>query len=214
MNKLVIFDMDGVIFDTTQIASENMFPDFPQFTHEVHLKMLEGNFHQEMTNFKQLHNYKDPKEDELKKRQQTFAEKKSHASIFPGMRELLENLHKQGYILVLNTSAWERNTLPLLEKNNVLGFFDYLATAEVSKDKIEKFKLIEQRYNSTNESSVFITDTLGDLKEAAQVGIKTICVTWGAHTRDYFLRETFDNLFAITKNSNELIGAIQKYFKS
>ncbi len=29
-----------------------------------------------------------------------------------------------------------------------------------------------------------ITDTLGDLKEANQTGIKTIAVTWGVHQRE------------------------------
>ena len=48
---------------------------------------------------------------------------------------------------------------------------------------------------------LFITDTLGDIIESNKVGIKSVGVTWGYHTKEnlskgnpFFIAENFDDL--------------------
>ena len=81
------------------------------------------------------------------------------------------------------------------------------------KNKTEKFKTIDRLYNSDAQHSIFITDTLGDLREAKLAGVPTICVTWGAHDRSYFEREPHENLLKIVDTSQELLSNIYNYFK-
>ena len=50
---------------------------------------------------------------------------------------------------------------------------------------------------------------MGDLKEAHKVGMKTIAVTWGVHSKDYFIKEDYKNLVAVVETVQELESYIE-----
>lgn len=89
--------------------------------------------------------------------------------------------------------------------------FDFIATAELTKNKTVKFKLIEEKYNVNSHNILFITDTLGDIKEADIAGIPTIAVTWGFHDKSFFEREKHSNLVIIVDTIKELEDFIKEY---
>ena len=78
-----------------------------------------------------------------------------------------------------------------------MKYFDFVATKEVSNSKVEKFKIIEEKYGVTSQETLFITDTLGDVREADVAHVPTVAVTWGAHNRKYFTDEPHKNVIAI-----------------
>ncbi len=194
--------MDGVIIDSIQIARNYFLETHPGATEEMSKEMLSGNIHEEI--IKYAHLKKLETEEEKIIRQKTYSEIKTKAPIFVGMRELLEKLHNQGFILILNTNAFDRNTLPILEYSKITHLFNFVATAELSKSKVEKFKLIEEKYKTDKEDLLFITDTLGDIKEANIANISAVAVTWGAHDRSFFEREKYTNLVKIVDSVKEL----------
>lgn len=204
MTKLIIFDLDGVIADSTKLVSEYFLKIYPTLTVESSTALLNGNFHEELEKFKLTNKPIEETEEEKKIRQETYSKEKAKVSLYAGIRELLEELKRAGCVLTINTSATEVNCTPLLENSKIKDLFDFLGTAEVSKSKVEKFKIIEDKFKIPRENSIFITDTLGDLREAATAGIKTIAVTWGAHTKETFTREKFDNLVAVVDTVGEL----------
>lgn len=200
--KMVIFDMDGVLFDSVKLAHEHTLRIFPGITDEMHKELLNGNFHEGIKKIEHLRITETDEEKELRKRK--YAEEKSKMPLYNGVEDFLKHLHSNGYILALNTSAYDRNTVPLLEKAGILEMFDFLGTADISKSKAEKFKIMEEKYGFKNDEVIFVTDTLGDLLEAKVAGIPTVCVTWGAHNREYFTREAHANLVGIVDNFEEL----------
>lgn len=211
MKKIIIFDLDGVIFDTPEIAAQYMFEQYPTLTREIQREFLCGNIHEAIEKFRLTVEPNIETEEEIEIRKKHYIERKMKCPLYPGIYELIKDLYNKGYILTINTSATDQNCIPLLENAGIKDMFDYIATKEVSKNKSEKFTMIQERYEVNKEDMIFITDTLGDLKEAQHSGITTIAVTWGAHDESFFIREKYDNLKAIVHSSNELKHLLETF---
>ncbi len=204
IKKVIVFDMDGVLFDTPQMVNEFFMQTYPNLTKEIMDKILSGNFHEELEKFKKTNSPISETPEEHQARAAAYSAKKLQSPLYDGIFKLLEKLHSSRYTLVMNTSAIERNTLPLLEYSNTLKFFDFVATAETSKSKVEKFQIISDKYHVPKPKMIFITDTLGDLREADVAGVPTIAVTWGAHTCEHFISEPHANLIKVVDSVKEL----------
>ena len=200
--------MDGVLFDTIPFAEEFFLNNHPGITSEMYKDMHTGNFHEGTQKYSHLK--KSETEEERSQRLIFYAEKKSKTPLFEGIKEFLETLHNSGYFLALNTNAYDRNCLPLLESTGIKSLFDFLATAELSKDKVEKFRLIKEKYKVDEKEMLFITDALGDVKDADIARVPTIAVTWGVHDKTFFEREKHDNLIGIVNTVKELSNFIKK----
>ena len=200
--KIIIFDFDGVLFDTGSFAEELILQGHPGMTREMLKKINAGNFYEEIKKY--AHLKKPETEEERAQRHIDYAEKKSHAQMFDGIKDLLKDLHSLNYILVLNTTAFNRNCLPLLEKHEIKSLFDFIGTAEISKSKTEKFKIIEEKYNANKSDMLFVTDSLGDVKEAEVAEVPTVAVTWGVHDISFFEKEKHANLIGIVNTVQEL----------
>lgn len=196
--------MDGVLFDSVSLANEYIRKKYPDITDEYHQEMMTGNYHEEYAKLKTFFPSPEKSDEEKLLQKETFSEMKSRVPMYSGMKELLQKLHQEGYILALNTSAYNRNCLPLLEREELTLLFDFLGTAETSKSKVEKFMMIENTYGLHNKDTLFVTDTLGDIREAAEAGVPTVAVTWGAHDRSFFEREENSNLIGIVDTVLEL----------
>lgn len=204
--KIIIFDMDGVLFDSMGIAQEFFIKKHPGVTPVMYKEMYAGNYHEESEKYSHL---KLSEADEKKLEDQTtYAEAKSKAPLFDGIKDLLVSLKNNGFILTLNTSAFVKTTVPLLEKADIKYLFDLIVTAEISKSKVEKFNLISEKFGIDKNNIIFVTDSLGDVKEADVAKIPTIAVTWGIHDRSYFNPEINNNLIAIIDSVDELKGKL------
>ena len=199
--KVIVFDMDGVLFDTIPYARKVFMERHPGVTEEMYNEIHSGNFHDNALKYKHLH----IKETEAEKEQHRvkYAQKKSQTPLFDGIDDLLKVLKEQEHILVVNTNAYNRNCLELLKNAGIQDLFDFIATAEVSKDKVEKFEFIKDKYKTDN-NIIFVTDALGDVLDAEKVDIPTIAVTWGVHDRSFFERKKHKNLLHIADTVEEL----------
>lgn len=126
----------------------------------------------------------------------------------PDIPEVLAELDPRYALSILSSNRLDVIE-PYLQKCNLRQYFDEILDRDTSRSKVEKLHMLLQSHNATPTDTIFITDTLGDIREAAEVGVKCIGVSWGFHSRAT-LEEGKPLL--IVDHPLDLVGAIDGYF--
>lgn len=204
--QFILFDFDGVIADSFQPAFEINKIICPNLTEDIYRKRFEGN----------INDWKEPVNihtEECRHDIDFFAEyiprMKSEVQIVPGMKDVIIELEKDHMLIVISSTI----TSPIqefLEGHDLANHFDWIMGKDIHKSKIEKIKMVFDKYDVEAKSCVFITDTLGDMREAEKMNIGAIGITWGFHTP-----ETLQNgkPFRLVEKPNEILTAVADYFK-
>lgn len=101
-----------------------------------------------------------------------------------GMTTVLEDLHNgEARQLFMLSSSINPSIKKYLEKYRLCYLFDRIYGASVHKNKAVKIKMHLDAFAINPEETVFITVTLGDMREAAHHNIRSIRVSWGFHPR-------------------------------
>ncbi len=125
--------------------------------------------------------------------------KKPKIKFFPGALNLIKKLNRK-YILTIASSGKKDNIINLLKQHGINNLFG-LILAESAYTKEIIIKEILSKFRVRAEETIMIADTVGDLRVAKKVGLKTIAVTWGFHSST--LLKTADADYT-TKNFKEL----------
>lgn len=128
------------------------------------------------------------------------------ASILQVLKDVLKNLY-QKYILAIVSSTSNNTIKKILEREGILSYFKDILGFENYTSKVVKNKMLLEKYKITSQDAVFITDTVGDIIEARDSGIKSIAVTWGFHEEERLQKA---NPEKIVNNPEDLLKAIQE----
>lgn len=202
--------MDGVILDTANIDLAYLQQAYRDFTREDYERTLNQNWSNGVKEYQNRQKYLNESED-LDMKDKCHPDKES-IGVFPGISEALEELARDGYLIALNTSASDRNTMMPLDKAGILPYFDWAGTCETSFSKVDKFKMIQEKFSLSNKDCLFFTDTIGDLAEAHKAGIATIGVSWGLRHKAFFEKVDYDNLIKVIDNPDKIVDTVQAFF--
>ena len=100
---------------------------------------------------------------------------------YPGVRELLEGLQKQGHRLFVATSKPETTAILVLKHFDLFRYFELVCGATADSSRVEKADVIAYLKTQTGitEEILMVGDTAFDVVGAAEHGIRTIGVSWG-----------------------------------
>jgi len=202
--SIVVFDFDGVIVNSHDLVIDHLMNLFSGLTPEL---FREDRMDNSLKLEKFTKNLLSP-EVELEKKAR-YSKNKLNLNIFEGMRELLIDLSSRTR-LALNTAAYDRNCLPMLQKHGLLDAFSCITTRDTKETKEENFIHIAEKLNAKLSDLLFITDTVGDLLDAEKLHIETIGVLWGLHDRSYFERRRHSNLLALVSTVEDLKNLLFK----
>ena len=172
--KTIIFDFDGVIHDTFDLAYKiNIEAIGEKLTEDEYRDFFNGNIFERI----------EITEENAKK----FYELQNEAFKYLRLEDKIKiNLEKlsEKYPLFIISSNQETALNIYFRNNNSTHIFKEILGMETHKSKVEKFKYLFNKYNLKAEECVFVTDTLGDILEGHKVGVKVIAVDFGFHKRD------------------------------
>ena len=103
---------------------------------------------------------------------------------YPGIRELLDALKKQGHKLYVATSKPEWMAQEILKKFQLDSYFDLICGATMDTSRTEKSQVIAYLLEQTGDVShaIMVGDTKYDVIGASAHSIPTIGVSWGYGT--------------------------------
>ncbi len=197
MLKAIIFDFDGVIWDTYEMnyTLSKLF--------DTHISERDFQDHHNGNVFETPKIKFKPEDIPVffTKSREYFTEN----NIFP-IQEVIQNLSKK-YQLFIVSSTIDDNIEYFLKIGKINQYFLRILGCSTHPSKVEKFKMIFSEHNLQPDNCIFITDTIGDIKEARHLNLKTIAVTWGYHPKEllenekpYILVDTPQELFEFIKN--------------
>ena len=205
MKKFILFDFDGVIGDTFHVALEVFDLVFPGTTEEDLRSAFETNINSWIAEQK-VKNKKYRSDLHFSEEYSRVMQEK--AAIFPNMAETLEQL-SHSYNLAIISSNISDNVKKFLDTHSLTHYFTDILGTDDHDLKIEKIKMIFDKYHIQNADCIFITDSLGDIFEATHVGIGTVGVAWGFNSVETLQK---GNPFQIVHTPRELEDTIEKYF--
>ncbi|OGI60295.1 hypothetical protein A2641_01055 [Candidatus Nomurabacteria bacterium RIFCSPHIGHO2_01_FULL_37_25] len=204
--QFILFDFDGVIADSFQPAFEIQKMICPHLTENIYRKRFEGN----------INDWEEPVNVHTRECRHDidfFTEyiprMKNEVQIMPEMKDIIIGL-KKNYTLIVISSTITSPIQEFLEEHDLANHFAQIMGNDIHKSKVEKMKIVFEKYAVEAKNCVFITDTLGDMREAEKMGIGTIGITWGFHTPETLLR---GKPFRLVEKPKDLLTAVADYFR-
>ena len=104
-----------------------------------------------------------------------------NASVYNQIVEILEVLKKQGYLLAVGTLKYEPLATQMLEHFGLAPFFDSIRGADASSSlsKADIVLKVLDDVGVAKADAVLVGDTTHDQKGAAEAGVAFIAVDWG-----------------------------------
>ena len=194
--KALAFDFDGVIADTHDLNWGLCEEVGHAVNKEDFMRHHDGNVHAEPTiPFT---------EESAKKFFQLYNERVTGVRSFFSVDHLNE-LNKN-YSLHIVSSNIEVAINNYLNHHQLTQFHEILGM-DFDRSKVNKLNYILSTHKIKKDDLVFITDTLGDILEAHEVGVKAIAVDFGFHDRS---RLEKGNPHAIVSSFEELKAELEQ----
>ena len=120
------------------------------------------------------------------------------ASLYPGIKQLLEFVKKKGLLVCLFTGKGSRTTQISLEEFGIAKYFDMIVTG----DDVEHFKpsgdginRIMKRFSLRPEEVLMVGDSVADIKASRESGVRVAAVVWDSYSKETVIQTVADHLF-------------------
>ena len=189
--RLVVFDFDGTVADTAAhiVATSHAmlratgFPDIPD---EKIRQTIGLPFEQCLAIMTQCNDEAVIMHCAEVYRSMFFQQKEAIATLFPTVKETLQQIHQHGILMGIATSR-SRYSLDLLCKQmGIDGMFRRCMAyedAEQKKPAPEMVLKLLEHFQIAAEDTLVVGDTIYDIQMGQRAGCDTCGVTYGNHTR-------------------------------
>ncbi len=196
-NKVIIFDFDGVIVDTFDFCYQ-IYKNNSSMTEDEYRSKYEGNIYDTLEKNKPISDF-----------WSLYTPKLLACKPKEKIENEIEELSKK-YTLVIVSSTASSAIKSFLEKFNLNRYFEEILGNDIEHSKVKKLQIVLGKYSLPPSSVVFITDTLGDIREGRECGIESIAVSWGYHPAETLQK---GEPYQIIDTVSELPKAVETYFK-
>lgn len=199
-NKIILFDFDGVIVNSCQMSYEINQEYFGDMQFSELQDWAEGN----VFSTKLRDNF-DEKSEAYYFEQ--YSRRVTKLIPVEGMENIFKELELQEYKLIIVSSADEESIKKYLVEHNLDKYFTEIMAKNTHTSKVEKFKMVFEKYKIKPNETLIVTDSVGDVREAHEVKMKAIGVIWGLHEKERLEKNGTD---FIADNPNDILAGVKK----
>lgn len=207
--KAILFDFDGTIADTNQIILKSW-----RYIYNLYLgrdcrdEEVVGSFGEVLIDtLIERFPDKDPDEmlDLFRNYQKTYFEEE--IILFPGMKELIDELEKRGYSLGIVTSRTKSQAMVGLKKFNMISKFDCFVSCEdttAHKPDPAPMQIALEKLGLRPNEAIYVGDSRYDIQCAHNAGVQAVLVDWticlpenerfGANRAEYTIKHPLELL--------------------
>ncbi len=199
--NFVLFDFDGVIADSFALAFDVGRTIHPHLTEDSYRALFEGNVYESLKAI-------DPTDRSHEYFSLFEPRAKAETHLIPEMDKVVAELAEEHPLIIISSTI----TMPIqrfLDSHDLAKHFIEVMGKDVHASKVEKMRMVFEKYETTADHCVFITDTLGDMREAKEHEMGVIGVSWGFHKHETLERGI---PFRIVDRPHELPDAVEDYF--
>ena len=128
--------------------------------------------------------------------------------LYDGTKKLLLGLSEK-HSLSVNSSMGSERLRQVIDTEGLAACFSDILGFNLLQNKTAKINGLLKKYGASPKDALFVTDTLGDIREGTTAGVACIGVTWGTQDRDTLAK---GEPYAIVDTVPELEEAIEKFF--
>lgn len=180
----IIFDIDGTITSTNQLI-------FDTFNHVANKYLNKAFTDEEIISMfgppedvilKEL--FSDNLEEATEEYYKYYKANHSIAKIYPGIKELIQDIKNYPALLSVYTGKGKRSSLITLQETDVVHYFDMIVTGDdvnEHKPSAEGILKFVNEYNLPKEKVLMIGDAVSDVKAARSAGVDYASVLWDSY---------------------------------
>lgn len=212
--KAIIFDMDGVIFDTEMVYLKVWSKVFEKYGYKMTKEIYTSVLGTGLENVKKVfvNNYGSnlPIDDMYKEKDENLAKEiEKGVALKAGAYEILKYLKENDFKIALATSAISKRAFKQLKQANIYKFFD----AVVCRDEVEKtkpnpdiFLKAADKLNVNKSECIVIEDSSAGIKAAFNAGMIPIHVIDLKDADSDILEMAYKSFNNLNDVKNELIN--------
>ena len=177
--KLILFDFDGVFvntFDLTYDILQELGSE--PFSKKEFRKILSGNPYESKVITDRVPKNPNARTPFFKK----FALGLLKKTPEHGFKSVIKKLSGK-YELAIVSSSLDEAIESFLKKTKLDLHFKKIYGVNSGRSKVKKIKMALKDFKVKPEDAVYVTDTLGNIDDATEAGVKSIGVTWGYHKK-------------------------------
>lgn len=132
------------------------------------------------------------------------------ADIYPGMREILQEVKKRGIPVAIFTGKGREAATITLKMLGIIDYFDLIVTGDDvlrHKPAPEGIQLFIDKYKLIKEEVLLIGDAPADIKAARAAGIQIASVVWDSYAKQEVLEAGSDFVFHTVEELMEFVKA-------
>lgn len=212
--KAAIFDWDGTVVDSVEHITDclqhaSTTIGFPALTRETYRDIIGLGLVEAL---RRLYPEITPTQmSEMREAYSTrfMATSAAHQRIFPGMLDVLQNLHESGHHCAVATGKSRRGLNLALQASQLASWFHVTRCADETRSKPDPAMLLEilEHLQLDPADAVMIGDTTYDLQMARTIGMPSIGVSWGVHNAQALAQH---QPVAIVSNAQELQSLLKQ----